>query len=75
MKKTNLVLKNNAIKKSLKPTPIIYQATNGALELKGDFKNETLWATQAQMAAIFGVNTQAITKHIKNIYIYVMTKI
>jgi len=47
---------------------IIYQGPSGALELKADAKKETIWATQAQMAAIFGVNAQAITKHLKNIY-------
>lgn len=47
---------------------IIYQTKTGAIELKSDFEQETVWATQAQMAEIFGVNTQAVTKHIKNIY-------
>jgi hypothetical protein len=36
--------------------------------LKEDSKNETIWASQKQIAEVFGVNTQAITKHIKNIY-------
>lgn len=48
--------------------PIIYQAKNGALELRGDLTVETIWASQRQMAEIFDVNPQAITKHIKNIY-------
>lgn len=47
---------------------VIYQTKAGALELRGDFSHQTIWATQAQMAHIFGVNPQAITKHIKNIY-------
>lgn len=47
---------------------VIYQAKNGAIELRGDFSRETIWATQAQMAAVFGVNPQAITKHLSNIY-------
>ena len=47
---------------------VIYQAKDGAIELKGDLKKETIWATQAQMASVFGVNSQAITKHLKNIY-------
>jgi prophage maintenance system killer protein len=46
----------------------IYQAENGAIELRGDVTGETLWATQSQIATIFGVNSQAITKHVKNIY-------
>jgi len=47
---------------------VIYQAKSGAIELRGDLHNETVWATQAQMAKMFGVNPQAITKHLKNIY-------
>lgn len=55
---------------SIMPTPkgVIYQAKSGAIELRGDFKRETLWATQADMAKIFGVTPQNITFHIKNIF-------
>lgn len=55
-----MVLQNNQI--------IIYQAPNGALELKGDFDKKTVWANRMQMSNIFGVNPQAISKHIQNIY-------
>jgi prophage maintenance system killer protein len=48
---------------------IIFQAKSGAIEFRADVKKETLWATQAQMAAVFGINSQAITKHLKNIYL------
>jgi prophage maintenance system killer protein len=47
---------------------VIYQTKSGALQLRGDFTKDTVWATQAQMAQVFCVNSQAITKHIKNIY-------
>ncbi len=47
---------------------VIYQAKNGAIEFRGDFDKETIWASQKQIANIFNVNSQAITKHIKNIY-------
>jgi len=47
---------------------VIYQAKDGAIELRGDYSHNTVWATQAQIAKIFGVNSQAITKHIANIY-------
>jgi len=47
---------------------IIYQTKNGALELRGDVKSETIWANRMQMAEMFGVNPQAISKHIINIY-------
>jgi prophage maintenance system killer protein len=46
---------------------IIYQTKNGALELRGDVKSETMWATQAQIAQVFNVERSVITKHIKNI--------
>jgi prophage maintenance system killer protein len=49
-------------------TMIIYQAKTGAIELRGDFTRETLWANRMQMAEMFGVNPQAISKHIQNIY-------
>jgi len=46
----------------------IYQAENGAIELREDFDNETIWATQKQMAEVFGVTSQNITLHLKNIF-------
>jgi len=51
-----------------KTNMVVYQARNGAIELRGDVDNETIWATQAEIARIFEVNPQAITKHIQNIY-------
>jgi hypothetical protein len=56
------------MKKQEKKGVAIYQAKSGAIELRGDFGKETMWATQAEMAVIFGVNPQAVTKHLKNIY-------
>lgn len=47
---------------------IIYQSSNGSLELKSDASNQTVWANRMQMAEIFDVNPQAISKHILNIY-------
>jgi len=47
---------------------VVYQTKTGAIEFRRDLKNETIWATQAQMAQVFGVNSPAITKHLKNIY-------
>ena len=54
------ILKNN---KEL----VIYQTKSGAIELRGDFSHETLWATQAQIANVFGVDTRTVNEHIKNI--------
>jgi len=47
---------------------VIYQAKNGAIELRADSTKETIWANRMQMAEMFGVNPQAISKHIQNIY-------
>lgn len=45
----------------------VYQAKNGAIELREDTKHETVWATQAQIANIFEVERSVVTKHIRNI--------
>lgn len=47
---------------------VVFQAKNGAIELRADVSENTIWATQAQMAELFDVNSQAITKHLNNIY-------
>lgn len=47
---------------------VIYQAKNGAIELRGDVSRETLWATQAQIAEVFGVNVRTISEHLVNIF-------
>ncbi len=43
-------------------------SSNGAIELRGDFSAETLWANRMQMGEMFSVNPQVISKHIHNIY-------
>lgn len=47
---------------------VVYQAKSGAIELRGDVSYDTVWATQAQMAEIFGTTPQNITLHLKRIY-------
>ncbi|MEK7100613.1 MAG: virulence protein RhuM/Fic/DOC family protein [Patescibacteria group bacterium] len=59
--------KKRVAKKDLKQI-LVYQAKNGAIELRGDSTRNTLWATQAQMAALFDVTPQNITLHVRNIY-------
>lgn len=46
---------------------IIYQNKSGAIELKGDVERETIWASQEQIADIFGIERSVVTKHIRNI--------
>ena len=47
---------------------VIYQTKSGAIELRGDFSHETVWATQAQIATLFDIERSVITKHTKNIF-------
>lgn len=75
MKKKVLTLKEATQKKvkkdvkSLKNDVVIFQAKNGALELRGDFTHETVWATQVQIAHAFDVDVRTVNEHIKNIFI------
>lgn len=59
MKKEVVKIKNNLV---------IYQAKSGAIEFKGDFGMETIWANLNQIAQVFEVQKAAISKHLKNIY-------
>jgi len=47
---------------------IVYQTDDGAIALKADAEQETVWATQKQLAEVFGVDVRTINEHIKNIY-------
>lgn len=47
---------------------VIYQAPNGAIELRGDVERETVWASQIQIAEAFDVDVRTINEHIQNIY-------
>lgn len=53
--------------KKIKNHPAVFQAKNGAIELRADSSKETVWATQAQIAEIFDTERSVITKHIRNI--------
>jgi prophage maintenance system killer protein/prophage antirepressor-like protein len=53
---------------SKKSDTIVYQAKNGAIELKGDFEKDTLWANLQQIADLFETNKSGISRHINNIY-------
>lgn len=46
---------------------VIYQADNGAIELPVDATNETIWATQKQIADVFGIDRTRVTRHINNV--------
>ena len=53
--------------KKIKNEVIVYQTKTGAIELKSDFKKDTIWATQIQIASIFNIDRTVVTKHIGNI--------
>lgn len=55
-------------KKSVKNNVVIYQAKNGAIELRGDFERESIWATLDQIATVFGRDKSVISRHFKNIF-------
>ena len=46
---------------------ILYQP-NETIRLEVRLEEESVWLTQAQIAALFGIEVPAISKHIRNIY-------
>lgn len=47
---------------------LIYETGGKNVQFNLNPGEETIWATQAQMADLFDVNTQAIGKHLKHVY-------
>lgn len=47
----------------------IYTAGNGNIHVEVQLENGNMWATQAMMAQIFGVQRPAITRHLRNIFL------
>lgn len=47
---------------------LLYTAPSGAVKVEVLLSNETIWLVQERMAALFGVQRPAITKHLKNIF-------
>jgi len=47
---------------------VVYQTENGALELRTDLAEETVWVNQKQLSDVFGVDVRTISEHIKNIF-------
>ncbi len=52
----------------MKKEIIIYQGNSGEIAFKGDFKKETVWASQGQIVELFGVDQSVVSRHIKNIF-------
>lgn len=47
---------------------LLYKGKNGEVELRVDSKNDTLWATENQIADLFETTQQNINLHINNVY-------
>lgn len=55
-------------KQAEKNKVVIYQAKSGAVELRGDFSSETIWASLNQIAELFDTDKSGISRHIRNIF-------
>ena len=47
---------------------VIYRGPKGVVKLRAQFERETMWATQAEIAILFGVERSVITKHLKGVF-------
>jgi hypothetical protein len=47
---------------------VVYQSKSGAIELRGDFSRETIWATQAQIVELFDVDQSVVSRHVNNLF-------
>ncbi len=47
---------------------VLFSTPSGDVKVNAVLRDRTLWLTQKAMAGLFGVKSQAITKHLKNIY-------
>lgn len=47
---------------------VVFQLASGAIELPVDVTSETIWATQRQIAEVFGVDVRTVNEHLQNIF-------
>lgn len=47
---------------------LVYSASDKDIKVNAVIKDETIWLTQKAVAELFGVQTPAISKHLKNIF-------
>ena len=45
-----------------------FDGENAHIDLTFDWSHETVWATQKQIADLFGINVPAVSKHLSNIF-------
>lgn len=51
------------------PTSLVFVGENGSISVQLDSPENTVWATVADIAALFGCSTQNVEHHIKTIYL------
>lgn len=51
-----------------KESIVIYEAEDGQVELRADIEEDTIWATQVQVARLFEVDVRTVNEHLKNIF-------
>ena len=59
--------------KQLKPIPhevevLFYKSDDASVKIDVIYKDESIWLTQKRMGELFGVQTPAVSKHLKNIF-------
>ena len=47
---------------------VLYRTEDDAVTVSAVIKDESIWLTQKAMAELFGVQTPAISKHLKNVF-------
>ena len=47
---------------------VIYRSSRGNVTLRADINKDTIWATQNQVAELFGIDRTVVTKHFRNIF-------
>lgn len=47
---------------------LMYSSPENDISVNAIIKDDTIWLTQKSMAELFGVQTPAISKHLKNIF-------
>lgn len=57
-----------SLKNAITGNVIVYQGAGESISTNVLYKDETFWMTQKDMGRLFDVNSQAITKHLKNIF-------
>lgn len=59
---------NGGEKDAREGSVVLYTTEDGRVAVNALLRGETLWMTQRGMANVFGVGTQAVAKHLKNIF-------